>query len=66
MTTIQSTYGDLHDYQTGDYIRPATREDREASDAEVAAGRQEGVIPVDWRAEGGWQGENFRRCYVMP
>jgi len=47
-------HGDLYDYQTGEYIRPATREERELSDAEVAAGREQGVIDVDGRS-----------CYVQ-
>lgn len=61
---IINKYGDLMDYVTGDYIRPATQAEREASDAEVAAGRDEGVIAIDWRKEGGWHGEDYRRCWV--
>lgn len=52
--TSKSTYGSLHDYQSGEFIRPATKEEREQSDREVAAGRHEGVIDVDGRS-----------CYVQ-
>mgnify|MGYP007062849043 CR=1 FL=1 len=58
------SFGTLYDYQTGDAIRPATRQERDSSDAEVASGNHEGVIAVDWRTEGGWNGEDFRQCYV--
>jgi hypothetical protein len=54
MTTQIKTatnYGDLHDYTTGEYIRPATAAERKASDE---AG-DEGVIRVDGRS-----------CYVDP
>lgn len=66
MTKEPKNYGKLMDYKTGEYIRPATKEEREASDHEVACGRHEGVIPVDWRSEGGWDGENYRSCWVQP
>ena len=46
-TTHRAIYGDLMDYTTGDYIRPATAEEKAASDAEVAAGHNEGLITVD-------------------
>lgn len=48
-------YGDLHDYSTGEFIRLATKAEREASDAEVARGHEEGLITVDGRT-----------CYVDP
>jgi len=51
---------DLHDSDTGDVIREATESEARES---VAAGA-EGHIAVDWRKEGGWKGEDFRRCYV--
>src|SRR5690606_35949332 len=51
-TAEKGEYGDLMDYETGDYIRPATKQEREQSDAEVATGHHEGVIVVDWRREG--------------
>lgn len=50
MTTETKTHGDLMDYTTGDRIREATQAEREASDAEVAAGHAEGVITVDGRS----------------
>lgn len=50
MTAETKTYGDLMDYATGDYIRPATQAEREASDAEVAMGHAEGVIEVEGRS----------------
>lgn len=50
MTTATTTHGDLHDYTTGEYIRPATAAEKAASDAEVAAGHPEGVITVDGRS----------------
>lgn len=59
-------YGDLMDYATGDYIRPATKDERTASDDAVANGHAEGCIPVDWRGEGGWNGEDYRICWVQP
>lgn len=40
-------YGDLHDYTTGRYIRPATAQEQRASRAEVECGHAEGVIRVD-------------------
>jgi len=56
-------YGRLMDYNTGDYIRPATKEEREASDAQVEAGHPEGIILVDERANG--TGPNKpRSCWV--
>ena len=51
---------DLCDSETGDVIREATESEARES---VAAGH-EGHIVVDWRTEGGWMGEDFRRCYV--
>lgn len=58
-------YGWLMDYNTGDFIRPATREERKASDEEVKAGREEGVILVDERANG--IGPDAPRvCWVDP
>ena len=65
-TETATTYGDLMDYTTGEYIRPATKEEREASDREVDDGHYEGVIPVDWRGEGGWNGADYRNCWVQP
>ena len=51
---------DLRDSDSGDVIREAT--ESEARDS-VAAGH-EGHFVVDWRMDGGWLGEDFRRCYV--
>ena len=51
---------DLYDSETGDVIREATESEARES---VAAGH-EGHIVVDWRMDGGWLGEDFRRCYV--
>lgn len=48
MTT--ENYGDLMDYTTGEYLRPATKAERDASDAEVAAGHPEGIITVDGKS----------------
>lgn len=55
--TIETNHdhGTLHNYDTGEALRPATAEELAASDAEMAAGRPEGVIIVDGR-----------RCYVVP
>lgn len=50
----------LTDSETGDVIREATIAEACAS----AEAGQEGHIVVDWRTEGGWNGEDFRRCYV--
>lgn len=47
-------HGGLHEYATGAWLRPATQEEREASDKEVAAGHPEGLIEVDGRT-----------CYVQ-
>lgn len=64
-TTYKANYGGLYDYRTGEYLRPATKEERAVSWAEIEAGSHEGVIPVDWKQEGGWEGEDFRLCYVQ-
>jgi hypothetical protein len=50
----------LCDSETGDVIRAAT----ETEARESVAASDEGHIVVDWRSEGGWMGEDFRRCYV--
>jgi hypothetical protein len=51
---------DLCDSETGNVIREATEEEAVES---VCAG-PEGHIAVDWRKAGGWNGEDYRRCYV--
>lgn len=48
-TSAGVTYGDLHDYATGDFIRPARKTERDES----RRSGDEGVILVDGR-----------RCYV--
>ena len=50
----------LCDAETWERIRPATED--EIAAAELAD--DDGRFPVDWRAEGGWQGEDFRLCYI--
>lgn len=69
MTTesvLESTesFGTLCDYCTGEPIRPATRQEMEASSAEVESGNYAGTFAVDWRSEGGWDGKDYRICYV--
>lgn len=57
-TNIQTgtaDYGDLMRYSTGEFIRKATREEREESDAEVERGNAQGTIVVDGVT-----------CYVDP
>ena len=56
-------YGWLMDYNTGDPIRPATKEEREASDLQVESGRPEGLILVDERDNGTGQFRS-RTCWV--
>ena len=51
---------DLTDSETGEVIRTATI----AEACESAKAGPEGHIVVDWRAEGGWHGEDYRKCYV--
>lgn len=53
-TTTTEFYGDLYDYDTADVIRPATREEREASLAAAERDGGSGVIEVDGRS-----------CYVQ-
>jgi hypothetical protein len=68
MTTYETNYGDLCDYQTGAYMRPATREQRDASRAAAECDGGAGVILVDER----WQvidadardADEAVRCYV--
>ena len=48
-------FGTLHDYATGEELRPATSDERKRSDDEIEAGHPEGVILVDGRS-----------CYVEP
>lgn len=50
---IGGTYGDLHDYRTGRYIRPATQDERDASCRAAESDGGAGVIEVCGR-----------RCYV--
>lgn len=50
MSNATISHGDLMDYTTGEYIRPATASEKAASDAEVAAGHPEGIITVDGRS----------------
>ena len=65
MSKQEAPFGKLMDYITGEYIRPATEQERKDSDAEVEAGQYEGVILVDERANGTGPDEP-RRCYVEP
>ena len=51
---------DLMDSETGEVIREAKVEEACAS----AEAGPEGHIAVDWRKDGGWNGEDFRRCFV--
>ena len=53
--TASPDYGDLMIYSTGEFIRKATREEREQSDAEVESGNAQGTIVVDGVT-----------CYVDP
>lgn len=53
----------LYDYETDDPIREATAGELAASQADEDAGG-DGMIVVDWRPFGGWNGEDVRRCYV--
>lgn len=51
-----ATPGDLHDYRTGEYIRPATQAETDESIAQAARDGGAGVIAVDGRScyvEGG-------------
>ncbi len=48
------SYGDLHDYKTGEFIRPATEREYLASITESERDGGAGVIEVDGRA-----------CYVQ-
>lgn len=50
----------LCDSDSNDTLREATQDETVDS---VLAG-PEGHIVVDWRSEGGWNGEDYRRCYV--
>lgn len=66
MTT--ETYGDLHDYDTGDYIRPATAAERDASRRAAECDGGAGVIRVttdgrilEQHQDARWEA---RRCYV--
>ncbi len=61
MATDKKLY--LYDYDSHEQIREATPEEARLS-AEDAYG-PDGLILVDWRSEGGWRGENYRRCYVI-
>ena len=45
----QEDYGDLHDYHTGEYIRPATRDERDASYAAAKRDGGAGVISLQGR-----------------
>jgi hypothetical protein len=54
MTTNETNHGDLHDYTSGSYIRPATEAERDASRAAAESDGGAGVILVDGRS-----------CYVQ-
>ena len=54
MKTSETNHGDLHDYTTGDYIRPATAAEQAASVTDAESDGGAGVIDVDGRA-----------CYVQ-
>ena len=61
-------YGDLHDYLTGDYLREATQQERDASRAAAEMDGGAGVILVDdddrvLRADDPGA-DDARRCYV--
>ena len=52
----------LCDYDTHEIIRDATPEESALSESDAYG--DDGLVLVDWREQGGWQGENYRRCYV--
>jgi len=54
MTTNEANYGDLHDYQTGAYIRPATEAEQTESVEAAEHDGGAGAIDVDGRS-----------CYVQ-
>ena len=67
-TQTTQTYGDLHDYATGAYIRPATRSERDASREAAESDGGAGVILVDddgriLRADDA-RADDARRVYV--
>ena len=53
-STTTDTHGTLHDYDTGEALRPATAEEADASREAAARDGGAGVIDVDGR-----------RCYVV-
>ena len=54
MKTNETNHGDLHDYATGSYIRPATADERAESLSAAESDGGAGVIDVDGRS-----------CYVQ-
>lgn len=56
---VECSDGTLIDAATHEPIRSATAAERLASGAAT-----DGIIPVDWRSDGGWNGEDYRLCYV--
>jgi hypothetical protein len=48
--TTTNTYGDLHDYSTGEYLRPATKAELTKSLEAAFDGSGEGVFKLDGRA----------------
>ena len=60
LDAVTGITSNLIDSDTGEVIREATV----AEACESVEAGPEGHIVVDWRAEGGWHGEDFRKCYV--
>ena len=69
MTKTTMTYGDLHDYATGEYLRPATKEERTASRDAARSDGGSGVILVDSEGDilrcDDRGADDARRCYVQ-
>jgi hypothetical protein len=63
------TYGDLYDYQTGDYIREASRDERDASRSAADMDGGAGVILIDAAGDilraGDRGADEARRVYVQ-
>ena len=69
MTKNDDWHGDLHDYHAGSYLRAATQEERDASQAAAAMDGGAGVILIDragdiLRADEAGASE-AQRCYVV-
>lgn len=55
----EGNYGFTCDYQTGQALWPATKDEANES---YAAGKT-GAIKIPWP---GWQGQDYRLCFVRP